>query len=128
MKLLLPIALTLLSIPSARAQYTQIDFNWSYSPNLNTCVQGTTFKSCWSGFKMWDELSKSDVPLTTLPTSARSYTLINPSGIVLGTHVFDLVAFGYDVNGSYFQSSAAKLTLNVTPPPAKPASFMLAPH
>lgn len=117
----LPLMLLLLSF-SASAQvsrYTQIDFNWSYTPNLPAC--STTLKSCFSGFAISDLLSGHVIG--TFSTSLRSWTYIPAGGVQYGKHIFSLVAEGYDVNGAHVQSAPAQVIVDVTPPLSTPTAL-----
>jgi len=118
--ILLGFMLAPLLAAAQHSPYTQIAFTWDYTPNLPIC--SNPLVSCFSGFRMSDELSGHVV--ANLPPLARSWTFVVPGGVWYGKHVFDLIATGFDVNGVADQSAPAKVVVDVEPPPTVPATFM----
>jgi hypothetical protein len=126
MKLILPLVLLFLSLSAsaqvtdaaAKSKYTEIAFDWSYTPNLPIC--GKTLKSCFVGFTIHNMLNDA---ITTLPASARSWNYFPKDGVQYGKHTFHLYALGYDVNGAEVHSTAAQIVINVVPPPSVATSF-----
>lgn len=121
---LLGLALALLAARAQVSSYTQIDFNWSYTPNLPVC--STTNVSCFAGFTVTDLLSGHVVG--TISTAARSWTYMPAGGVQYGKHRFTLVATGYDVNGNKVESAPATVVVDVEPPPRAPTMLQAVPQ
>jgi hypothetical protein len=99
-----------LATPRQYTQYTQIDFNWAYTPNIPAC--GTTLTNCYSGFTLTDTtLGTAIATPSTLGPTALTYVYLPPGGVPYGTSAFSLVANGYDGIGNPLTSTAA--TVNV---------------
>lgn len=98
---------------AATSPYTQIDFNWSYTPNVPAC--GTTLTNCYSGFTLVDTTTSVTVanPSTLGPTSL-SYAYVPSGGVPYGTSAFSLVANGYDNSGNALTSTAATVSVTVS--------------
>jgi hypothetical protein len=100
---------------AAGSQYTQIDFNWDYTPNVPAC--GTSLTNCVSGFTLTDTTMGAVVAApSVLGPSSLSYAYMPSGGVPYGTLVFSLVANGFDGLGNPLSSSPATVSVvvNVT--------------
>jgi hypothetical protein len=116
----------LLAAASGQAQmsrYKQIDFNWTYKPNLPACTRKLI--SCYSGFTLtWNVAGWVLATPSVLTPTVRSYAYFPPDGVPYGYHTFALVTNGYDENGQAVESAPATVTLEVkTPPPSSPTAL-----
>lgn len=97
------------------SSYKQIDFNWSYTPNLPACSGST--RACYIGFTLKDTTSGSTlVTPNTLGPHVLSYVYLPNGGVQYGVHSFSLVANGYDATGKPLVSPAATVTVTVNVP------------
>jgi hypothetical protein len=127
------IVLFLLLIPASAqiksdvvSKHKQIDFNWTYTPNLPVCT--SVLVACYSGFTMKDTGDGHELagPSVIRPT-ARSWAYFPSGGVRYGSHTFALVANAYDENGQPVASAPVTVTINVaTPAPSGPASLTAA--
>jgi hypothetical protein len=124
MKKQLFVALTLVAIfcsaafpqtTSKYSPYKQIDFNWSYTPNLPACT--STAKACFMGFTLKDTTSGTTlVTPSTLGPTTLSYSYFPAGGVQYGVHKFLLTANGYDETGAPTVSAGATVTVTVAVP------------
>ena len=105
---------------SKYSPYKQIDFNWSYSPNLPACSSLTI--ACYVGFTLKDTSSGGTIATpSTLGPNTRSFAYFPNGGVQYGVHVFSLVANAYNAKGQPLVSTPATITVtvnvsNVNPP------------
>ena len=102
-------------LATTASQYTQIDLNWQYTPNVPSC--GTSLTNCYSGFTLTDTTTGSVVATpSTLGPTALSYAYIPSGGVPYGTSAFSLVVNGYDGSGNSLTSTPATVSVvvNVT--------------
>lgn len=124
MKKQLFVALTLVAISCSAAfpqtsskysAYKQIDFNWSYTPNLPACT--TSAKACFMGFTLKDTTSGGTIATPSkLGPNTLSYAYFPAGGVQYGVHSFLLTANGYDETGAPTVSTGAKVTVTVAVP------------
>jgi hypothetical protein len=100
---------------SKYSRYKQIDFNWSYTPNLPACSSSTT--ACLVGFTLKDTTSGSTIatPSALGPTTL-SYSYFPAGGVQYGVHSFLLIANGFNETGAPIVSAGAKVTVTVAIP------------
>jgi hypothetical protein len=104
--------------------YTQIHFNWAYTPNLPACSKSTI--ACHLGFTLKDTTSGSTIVTpSTLGPTALSYVYLPKGGVQYGVHSFSLVANGYDEKGVAVQSTAATVTVTVQVPSVNPPTGLV---
>jgi len=97
---------------SNASQYTQIDFNWLYTPNAPAC--GTSLTNCISGFTLTDTTLGSVIATpSTLGPTALSFAYLPSGGVPFGTSAFSLVANGYDGSGNALTSTPATVSVVV---------------
>jgi hypothetical protein len=98
---------------AAGSQYSQIDFNWVYTPNVPAC--GASLTNCVAGFTLTDTTLGTVVATpTTLGPTSLSYAYIPSGGIPFGTSAFTLVANGYDGSGNALTSTPATVSVVVS--------------
>jgi hypothetical protein len=89
---------------------TEIEFTWSYTPNLPACT--TTYIRCYDGFII--TLINTDAVIAspyTLDPAALSYDWSPPAGVPYGSLSFAVVTNGYDENGHQITSAPATVTV-----------------
>ena len=89
---------------------TEIDFTWSYEPNLPACTAART--KCYDGFTLtYADTNLVIATQSTLDPAARSYNWVPNGGVPYGSMDFLLVANGYDEFGDPVASVPAKATV-----------------
>jgi len=92
---------------TAQGPATEIDFTWSYEPNLPACK--ATLKSCYDGFTLtFVDMNTVIASQSTLDPAARTYNWAPKDGVPYGSLHFQLVANGYDEFGNPAASSPAE--------------------
>jgi hypothetical protein len=95
---------------SAQTPATEIDFTWSYTPNLPACR--TTLQSCYDGFTLtYTTTSAIIATQSTLDPAARSYSWVPAGGVPYGSLHFTLATNGYDEYGDPVMSPPAEVVI-----------------
>jgi len=95
--------------------YTQIAFDWQYTPNIPAC--GSSLTNCYSGFTLTNTTLGTVIATpSTLGPITLSYAYLPVGGVPYGTSAFSLVANGYDGSGNPLTSppATASVVVNVT--------------
>jgi|ERR1039458_10070645 hypothetical protein len=100
----------------ACAVHTAVQFTWQYAPNFSACTTNGTLEACYNGFTLTDTTSGAVLagPGTLagqLAPSAVSFLWTPSGGLFTGTHIFSLVANGFDAGGSALVSAADTVTV-----------------
>lgn len=89
---------------------TEIDFTWSYKPNLPACAD--TRKKCYDGFTLTYVATGTVIASqSTLDPATVSYNWAPKGGVPYGSLHFTLVANGYDEFGNPVASSPAEAVI-----------------
>jgi hypothetical protein len=114
--LILAAALSCISLSAQTKTYTQVDFNWSYTPGVPVC--GTTLVNCYDGFQLTFTNTGAVIAAPAqLGTTALSWNWIPTGGLPFGTLNFSLAAHGYNGAGTAILSTTVatvSVTNNVT--------------
>ena len=95
---------------SAPTPATEIDFTWSYKPNLPACAD--TRKNCYDGFTLTYVATGTVIASqSTLDPAAQSYNWAPKGGVPYGSLHFTLVTNGYDEFGNPVASSPAEAVI-----------------
>ena len=93
---------------SAHAPATEVDFTWSYQPNLPVCTAART--KCYDGFTLtFANTNRVLATQSTLDPAARSYNWVPAGGVPYGSLDFLLVTNGYDESGTPVASVPAEV-------------------
>jgi len=102
-------------VTDAVSKYTQIYFNWEYSPNVPACE--AILMNCYSGFTLTNTTTGEVIATpSTLGPTVLSYSYMPPGGVPYGVTAFSLVAIGYNGRGGRLTSDPATVSVvnNVT--------------